>query len=125
MSWKTSVRDAAAAAAKAVLASVPGESVSYSQKSGTAITGLKAFPGKTEVTFDYLNDILCEIKKRRFYIPKQTGSAAFPPTNGPNIGDVISYDSISWVVTGFSVDSIDAGYNVDTEAAQASKAGVE
>ena len=124
MSLLTDLRDAAAAAYLDAIKGTIGQTVTYSQKSGASNTGLYAVVGDLNRGAGALPGVETEDDDRTFTLPKQTGSAAFPPTGGPNISDLISWNSQNWIVDGISADGLGAVYTLTARALKANKMGV-
>jgi len=93
MSVRDEFQSVAANAAKEIL-ELLGDTVSYTNRNASAVT-LSAHPGaeSTDLSFEMGHD--AETIARPFLIPKQTN---FPPANGVNIGDGITFDNKTYRV---------------------------
>lgn len=125
MSLNTDLRDAAAKVLLDTITGTIGETITYSQKGATAITGLSAVVGQSNKALADVGDgIMAEVEERTFEIPRQTGSAAFPPSGGPNNEDVIDYDSKSFIITGVAADQLGVVWTLQGRALLAHKMGM-
>ena len=89
-----------------------GEAITYTNRDGSAVSGLYAIPGPESKELGDELGITTEETARTFMIPG--GQTNFPPTNGVNIDDFVTWDSKKWEVKRYSMDSISANHKVDT-----------
>ena len=111
MSWRTVVRDNASSLALGLLKAL-GETATYESK-GTNLGTVYVDPGDEEISLQEILGTQAEVKGRVFTIPKQTGTVgAFPATGGPNIGDILTWNSIAWNVEKIESDTVGAAYEL-------------
>lgn len=118
MSIETDIRDTTAAAVKEACRLF--STCSYSHKGGTATTGLYCVPGAIEKTSTSVHGSDAEVQRRRFAMPYQT---SFPPSNGIEIGDEITYANVVWRVVDYDTDAVGAVYRMETEKVKQRKIG--
>jgi len=108
-----------AQAAALEMAQVYGEAVTYTNRDGSAVTGLYAIVGPESKELGDELGITTEETARTFLMPG--GQTGFPPTNGVNVQDIITWDSKVWEIKRFKRDSLNANFSLDTVSTQAAK----
>lgn len=116
MSLETNIRDLYAAAHKEMCQFLRGSGViTYSHRGGGAVTLTANFGPDSKQLAEELG---CDVEDtaKTFYIPRQTN---FPPTNGVSISDEIVWNSKTWDVVRYTVDSVGAHFVIDCVYTQA------
>jgi hypothetical protein len=119
MSMRTDIRDAAAQTALAVCMTF-GDTITYSDRGGAAVT-LYAAPDDESVADVNILGLEADQTTRRFTVPKQ---ANFPPTNGIRTGAEIKYPTTaaySYFVVSAEADTLGAAYTVTTTRKHATR----
>jgi hypothetical protein len=122
MSFRTDLRDLMAASAKAAQ-DVLGDTVSYTNRAASAVTGLTAHPGPESRELAEAMGLRIEQTAREFEIPRQT---SFPPSDGINIGDKVTFDSKDYRVERWEdiSEGYEALFKLSCSRMVASKAGI-
>ncbi len=122
MSWRDAVRTTTAALALGLLKSL-GETATYESK-GTNLGTVYVDPGDEEIALQDVLGTQAEITGRVFTVPRQTGTlGAFPATGGPNIGDILTWNSIAWSVEVIKADTLGAVYTLTCTRTKVQKIG--
>ena len=118
MSFRTELQTDAAELVVDVLGDL-GETIVYRNKEASTVnvvgSPLDSAFGLAEVL-----DIEVEENQRVFLVPKQTG---FPPTNGINYGDTLTFDSVNYQVESYAVDDVGALYAITCSRSRPHKMG--
>lgn len=101
------------------MAQVYGEAVTYTNRDGSAVTGLYAIVGAESKELGDELGITTEEIARTFVMPG--GQTNFPPTNGVNIQDIITWNSQVWEIKRYKRDSLSANFSFDTVSTTAAK----
>jgi len=123
MSARTDFRDQFAAVAK-IAQDVLGDTISYTNRGGSAATGITAHPGPESRELAEMMGLRAEMTAREFEVPRQT---SFPPSDGINIGDGVTFDSKVYRVERW--EDISGGYEalfkLQCSRTVASKVGID
>ena len=122
MSFQTDLRDAIADGVKAAHDAF-GETASYTNRDQVAVTGLSIRAGRETSEFKKYQGLEVEVVGRQFEIARQT---SFPPSNGIQVGDAITFDSKVYRVDAWEdmTGGIEAAFRIQTSRTVPKKAGL-